>query len=530
VFTTSRELIVAPPQLRAALTTSTEDDRITDVWDELRYEGVAATCFASSPITAGDAFYLGFGESLAGMAIRLSVAAQAEGIGVDPRNPPLVWEVWNGAAWVGAPVYSDTTGGLNRAGDVVLLIGMEHELLTLGGTGAFWIRARLVPPMPGQPTYQASPRIGSLTAAALGGTVPAEHAEYAGREAVGRSDGSPAQSFAVNRSPVLPRTPAETVLINEGSAEVAWEEVEDFTRSGPDDRHFLWESGGGVIRFGPQVRYADGMVRQHGRIPRDGSEIAVTGYRHGGGAAGNVGAKTLTVLRSTVPYIATVTNMAPATGGVDPETVAEAKVRGPMTLRTGQRAVTAGDYERLTREASIEVARARCLPAADGTGPVRMLVVPQVRSDPRMHQLDDFAISTPLMRRISDHLDRHRIIGTAVEVGTPYYQGVSVVALVHTPPGRPAALVRQRVIDTLTRYINPLTGGAEGAGWMFDTDLNSAVVAQLVESVEGVERVEELLLFEYDLRTGRRLGSGRDAIRLDRHSLFLSAKHQVVVR
>jgi hypothetical protein len=65
---------------------------------------------------------------------------------------------------------------------------------------------------------------------------------------------------------------------------------------------------------------------------------------------------------------------------------------------------------------------------------------------------------------------------------------------------------------------------------MFDTDLNSAVVAQLLESVEGVERVEELLLFEYDLRSGRRLGSGRDVIRLDRHSLFLSAQHQVVVR
>ena len=39
-----------------------------------------------------------------------------------------------------------------------------------------------------------------------------------------------------------------------------------------------------------------------------------------------------------------------------------------------------------------------------------------------------------------------------------------------------------------------------------------------------------MLLFEYDLRTGPRLGSARDVIRLDRHSLFLSARHQVVVR
>jgi predicted phage baseplate assembly protein len=530
VFTTNRELLIAPPVLRSAVATTTGPDRVIDMWDDLRYEGSAATCFLSEKLTPGDAFHLGFTDSLAGLAIRLSVVANAEGIGVDPLQPPLTWEVWNGEVWVGVTVFSDTTGGLNRAGDIVLLVGPEHELLTVGGTGAYWLRARLLAPRPGQPTYQASPRIGSLAVAALGGTVSAEHAENTGREIIGRSDGTPAQNFAVDRAPVLPRTEAEHVVVTDSSGSFGWTEVADFTASGPEDRHYIWESGGGAIRFGPQVRYANGVVSQHGQIPRDGAEISVSGYRHGGGARGNVGARTLTVLRSTVPYIARVVNLHPATGGVDPETVAEAKVRGPLTLRTGQRAVTAGDFERLTREASVEVARARCLPAVTGSGAVRLLVVPQVRSDPREHRLDDFAISAPLMRQISDHLDEHRIVGTAVEVGTPYYQGVSVVALVHTQPGRPAALVRQRVIDLLTRYINPLTGGAEGSGWVFDTDLNSAVVAQLVESVEGVERVEELLLYEYDLRTGQRLGSGRDLIRLDRHSLLLSANHQVVVR
>ncbi|HEX8080029.1 MAG TPA: putative baseplate assembly protein [Jatrophihabitans sp.] len=530
IFTTSTELVIAPPVLRGALTSTAGDDRITDVWDDLRYPNVAATCFASTPLAVGDAFYLGFTQSLAGLAIRLTVAADAEGIGVDPRNPPLVWEIWSGESWIPALVHGDTTGGLNRAGEIELLIPMRHQMLTMAGNGAYWLRARLIAPRPGQPSYQASPRIGSLTVAAIGGTVAAEHAEHASGEVLGRSDGTPAQSFVVSRAPVLPRTEEERVVVIDRNVRTEWQEVDDFTRSGPDDLHYLWESGGGVIKFGPRVRYANGVVRQHGHIPRDGSEITVTGYRHGGGASGNVGARTLSVLRSTVPYIAGVSNRHPATGGVDPETVAEAKVRGPLTLRTGQRAVTAGDFERLTQEASIEVARARCLPAAAGTGPVRMLVVPQVRSDPRQHELDDFAISVPLLRQISEHLDEHRLVGTAVEIGTPYYQGVSVVALVHTPPGRPAPLVRQRAIDVLTRYINPLTGGAEGIGWMFDTDLNSSVVAQLLESVEGVERVEELLLFEYDLRTGRRLGSGRDTIRLKPHSLFLSAKHQVVVR
>ena len=56
------------------------------------------------------------------------------------------------------------------------------------------------------------------------------------------------------------------------------------------------------------------------------------------------------------------------------------------------------------------------------------------------------------------------------------------------------------------------------------------MIAQLLESVEGIDRVDETLLFEYDLRTGRRLGSAKDVIRLDRQSLFLSGVHQVVVR
>jgi predicted phage baseplate assembly protein len=530
VFTTVQELVIAPPELVAARTVTAADDRVVDVWDNLRFDVLGVPCFASPELTPGDAFYLGFARSLAGAVLRLSITAQAEGIGVDPRDPPLVWEVWSGEAWITAQVNGDSTGGLNRAGEIVLLVPVAHQLMTIGNTAAYWLRARLLAPKQGQPTYQASPRVRAVTAATLGGTIGAEHAETMLAETIGRSDGGPAQSFVVSHTPVLPRRDGEHVRVTDGDGAADWTEVEDFTSSGPRDKHYAWDSGSGVIRFGPRVRYPDGAVRQHGMIPRDGAQISVTGYRHGGGSRGNVGARTLTVMRSTVPYVRGTINLAPAVGGVDAETVAEAKVRGPLTLRTGQRAVTAGDYERLTMEASPEVARARCLPTTRGNGSVRLLVVPAVRGDSTRHQLDDFAITAPLMRSITDHLDAHRLVGTAVEVGTPYYQGVSVVALVHTGPGRPAGLVRQRAAEALTRYINPLTGGAEGTGWPFDADINAAVVTQLLESVEGIERVEEALLYEYDLRTGQRLGAGKDVIRLDQHSLFLSAAHQVVVR
>jgi predicted phage baseplate assembly protein len=529
VFTTAEELVIAPPELRAAKTSSATTERVTDVWEDLRYSAEGVRCFPSDDLTPGDAILFGFSSSLAGTVVRLSLGAQAEGIGVDPRTPPLAWEVWNGEGWIGCTGYEDTTGGLNRAGSITLLVPNEHQMLTVGNEAAYWLRARLV--QTSGPTYQASPRIRDLRVDSLGGTVAAEHAESAVAEVIGRSSGAPAQVFGVMHRPVLARRKdAETVLVEDGGKAIAWTEVDDFSASGPNDHHFVWNSASGEVHFGPSVRYADGSVRQHGAIPRDGATISVTGYRHGGGQRGNVGARTLTVMRRSIPFVRGVANLGPASGGVDAESVAEAKVRGPMTLRTGQRAVTARDYERLTLESSIEVARARCLPSDRGNGSVRLLVVPQVRGEASRHKLDDFAIAAPLMRRITEHLDAHRVVGTAVEVSTPYYQGVSVAALVHCAPGRPAGLVRQRALDALTKFINPLTGGPDGAGWPFDADLNAAAVTQMLETIDGVERVEEALLFEYDLRTGRRLGAGKDVVRLDEHSLFLSATHQVVVR
>lgn len=94
VFTTTEELVIAPPELRTALTADAHSERFGLVWDDLRYGGSSVTCFPSSDsagrLVPGDALLLGFTNSLAGTALRLSVTAHAKGIGVDPRHPPLI--------------------------------------------------------------------------------------------------------------------------------------------------------------------------------------------------------------------------------------------------------------------------------------------------------------------------------------------------------------------------------------------------------------------------------------------------------
>jgi len=439
--------------------------------------------------------------------------------------------VWQGEGWIPLALHRDTTGGLNRNGSLVMLVPNAHEPLTLGGTRAYWVRARLLAAEPGQPTYRASPQIRTLSAASVGGTTVAEHSEFAPRTVIGTSTGKPDQVFAVDWTPVLPRTALERVIvIDTAGNEQAWDEVADFVNSAPDARHVIWDSTTGAVRFGPNIRYPDGTTRQHGAVPPEGSRIVVSGYRYGGGAIGNVGASTLTALRSTIPYVARAENISAAFGGVDAETVANAKLRGPQTLRAGARAVTAADYERLAAQADPAIARVRCLPPATPGNPIRLLLVPASKAEPQRVRLDDFALSPAVVQNVTSFLDERRILGSTIQVGTPYYQGVTAAALLTARPGRPATLVRERALAALYRFVNPLVGGVDGNGWGFDTDLNVTSLYQLLEAIEGVERVDEVLLFEYDLRNNERIGFGRELVKLEPDSLFLSAAHRVVVR
>jgi predicted phage baseplate assembly protein len=528
VFTTDEALTIAKPELTAFLT-SDGPSHYRNCWEELKFGRGGVRCFTSDPLAEGDAFYLGFGSSLAGNTLRLDLVASVEGLGVNPRRPPLRWEAWAGNGWEAARVLSDDTGGLNQEGTITLVLPPRHAPITLGHQRAWWVRGRLDQHESEEAPYRTSPRIRAVGVSSLGGTVAAHHGEPVGYETLGYSDGLAGQVLALRNRPILPRRPGDVVVVTTDGKREEWEEVEDFSRSGPDDRHVVWDANDGDIRFGPAIRALDGSIRQHGAVPLKGAEIAVSGYRFGGGLSGNVGAGTLTVLRTTIPYIDRVENLVPAEGGVDPEPVENAKMRAPASIRTGRRAVTAHDYERLTLEADRRVARARCLAPVQPGDPVRVLIVPHSHKRPADMELDDFALPDDLVDNIASFLDRRRTLGTTVEITTPYYQGLTVAARVKLLPGRPHEAVRQRALDTLYAYLNPLVGGSRGSGWPFEEEAGAAMIYELLDAVEGVNYVDDVLLFEADLRNKRRLGKGKEWAPLSPDSLFLSFAHRIVV-
>jgi predicted phage baseplate assembly protein len=548
IFRTDRSVTIRQPHLIAMLTEDIES-RYRDVWDDLRHESTSVTCFPSEPMEPGEAFYLGFDTSLAGNVLRLEVSAPVLGVGVAPERPPLQWQVWGSETWLPCIVHEDTTGGLNRTGTITLLVPPIHDSLSLGEIPAHWVRCMLLEPEPGQPGYEASPGIQSLGAASLGGTVSGHHGGQVASQTIGISDGSPGQTFACPHAPIHPRFAEERIVtrrrkLQDGEEEDhgaegkdedepierTWTEVHDFAASGPTDHHVVWDSASGQVRFGPAIRYADGTIAQHGAIPPKNAEIIVPAHRYGGGAVGNVGAGSLDSLRSSIAFIDRAVNLYPATGGVDAETIDEVKARAPISLRTGERCVTAEDFERETLDAAPTVARARCLPPAEPGGPVRLLVVPRVDKPSHELLLDDFALGDELVARVARHLEPRRILGTSVEIGTPYYQGVTITVLLSVLAGRPAEVVHKRVLRALYRFIDPVAGGRAGTGWEFDTDLLASDVFQLIGAVDGVDRVDEVLFFEADARNQQRFGNGREVIRLSSESLFLSFKHRVVIR
>ncbi|MGH8898417.1 MAG: putative baseplate assembly protein, partial [Egibacteraceae bacterium] len=366
----------------------------------------------------------------------------------------------------------------------------------------------------------------------IGGTVEAAHAEAITGEVIGQSEGVPDQCLPLKRRPVVP---SDTPVVLESSIGMGWQEwtaVDHFAESTESDRHFVLDKVAGEVRFGPAVREADGSWRQYGAVPPKGAQLRVRAYRTGGGQGGNVARGAIRVLKTSIPYIARIENRRPASGGVDGETIGNAKLRGPLVLRTGSRAVTAEDYEHLARAAAPEVARIRCLTAdsAVNGGFVRVLVVPAASGN-ELGQLrfDQMVPSDESLARIADYLDERRSIGARVVVQPAVYQGITVVARLRARPRTHAETLQQAALATLYRYFHPIIGGPEGQGWPFGRPVHAGEVYGVLQRLTGVELVEDARLYPADPIMLTR-GELVDRLHLEAGALVFSYEHQVQVR
>lgn len=225
---------------------------------------------------------------------------------------------------------------------------LQNWRKTMVGTGilaleAYWIRFRVVsvgvgPTKPTINEIQISQGKQYMVTGATQGISREDNP-------LGSSDGTAGQQFTLSNAPVIDDSNLR-VFVTEGT-EKEYTRVDNFLSSNGVDRHFTADfddDGNCIITFG------DGT---NGKIPSAGTNNIRTPYRTMKAINGNVGAGTITVNRSGIAFISTVTNPRAAAGytaaeGSTDESIVFLKLSGPASLRARGRATSPDDVTTLT--------------------------------------------------------------------------------------------------------------------------------------------------------------------------------------
>jgi hypothetical protein len=300
-------------------------------------------------------------------------------------------------------------------------------------------------------------------------------------EVLGSSDGSEKQIFYTARLPILakPNSPRLEVRDPAHAIEedhwISWEEKPDFYTSGPHDRHYVINHVKGEIHFG------DG---HHGMIPPLGKKnIRMAYYQSGGGVAGNQSIGSIVNLITTIPYVKSVINNSPATGGADQESLPALMERVPRSLRHQRRAVTLEDYEDLAKEASTEVARAKCIQKAPGS--LSLMIVPRLADqEPKP--------APELKAQIRAFLTSYSDPCVSLEITESEYVKVVVSAVITVVPSMESSRIEQTIAMRIAKFLHPLTGGFDGLGWEFNRIPYLSDLYRLLETMTEVDHVDSL--------------------------------------
>jgi hypothetical protein len=497
---------------------------------DIRWPGAGFAAFRSVADTT-PALYLGLDQAPPVDLVSLYAAIQEEE--GRPPGPPLTWEYWDGLAWREVAVQDDTAR-LVRPGMLAFIGPADGAALARFDAPRYWLRGRL--------REDGDPVPGTITGLFLN-AVWAMQAQTVRAEVLGSGSSEPNQTFFFIRKPVLEGEvievreldgaraavelpilarevdPADLNVVYDANRRVQevwvrWRRQPNLYLSGPHDRHYVLERSRGRIIFG------DGVT---GRLlPAGNDNVRAAVYRAGGGAAGNVAAGGIAQLLGGIPYVSGVSNPRAAEGGAEGETVEQIRIRGPQALRHRGRALTARDYESLAHEASPGVAVARALPATHPSGRpapgwVKLIIVPWGQ-EPQPQP------SFGLRRQVQDFVQARAPAAIAgLFVTGPTYLPVGVAAVVAPVDLGQAGPVGVAVRQALEAFFHPLTGGPGGGGWPFGRAVYLSDVAAVLETLPGVDYVQELELLLEGTPQGEQV-----AVPLDR--IVVAGPMQVRIR
>ncbi|MCR8657442.1 baseplate J/gp47 family protein [Paenibacillus endoradicis] len=266
-----------------------------------------------------------------------------------------------------------------------------------------------------------------------------------------------------------------------------WDSVLDFDDSNTYSRHYI------LSNDESQIQFSDGI---HGISPPASTSrnIRFISYRTGVGSAGNVKEDTIRemVLRKNALRL---TNLFPAYGGTEEESVSEALDRIKLEVLEPKCGITTADIEQRVLEIpGIRIARIRAIagyhtrlnnyPNERAMGHISVVVVPESsRSFP--------IPSEGLRLTIATHLEPYRLLTSQFHIIAPEYIKVTIRAIIVVTPQYEGK--EHDVIQALNGWLKPETS-VHSEGWEFGRAIYKSDVYDMIHTVAGVQYIQDVWL------------------------------------
>jgi len=338
-------------------------------------------------------------------------------------------------------------------------------------------KVQTAPDATGTPVFFETVEDLIIPAGDTAGTVGASEGETK-EEPLPPAEGVPNTRVALAGNPIIDGT--LELFVDEGIGFELWQEVETFAESQEDSKHFTTnrdENENVTIFFGDNVQ---------GKIPVAGSATKAR-YRVGGGARGNVGFGTINAVVTPITFLGNpvaveVTNSLAASGGEDRQSIEEAKILGPRSLRALNRAVTAEDFETLAEQFP-GVAKAK-VAIASGPAPVPVLgccccvaliIAPEGGGLP----------SSVLKNDLLAFFEERKMIGTCIKILDPTYVPIDMTGDVHVATNFDVEAVAVEVASRLAAFYD-----LAGESIDFGTPVFISDIFRLIDETPGVDHVD----------------------------------------
>ena len=301
-----------------------------------------------------------------------------------------------------------------------------------------------------------------------------------------------------------------TVQVTSGNITVLWKRVEVIQTAAPTDKVFE------VKYFGdtPRVVFGDNI---NGQAPFSGQIVSVS-YRRGGGIRGRIASNIINETRAInpqPPISAAIgvlfQNPTPSSGGVDEETVDQARARAPLAYSTHNSVVTGGDYGTIAAQFNHpvygSVAKAIGI-LRTGVDQDLVSVATAVRAAPDInsavtYMMDNFinrnivelyvltsgpnnTLSTPntgLKQGLITYLSELNVLTDEVRVFDGAIKPVNIKATVVISRNADAGTVQVAVGNAITNFFDP-------KNFNMGTGLYQSNLISLIQSIPGVKFVD----------------------------------------